>query len=225
MLSALLLTGCAVSAQPREPVKPTPFPSEPSPAESCEYTTLVPARNHPDYVEVFASADRAIARSVELAFLKELESVGFRRVADVDAAWWYLDVMLLKSRFNSNVVIGSVSVQATSALTRDAQLALEEGVYVDRGLGGMFSVEELVTHRGEIAEQESFEIYLRATAQEIWRNTEPFLNMLCAWKAEVAEDGLTIGELRRELVKEMVRVRRRYREEKQRKELKLEIEE
>jgi hypothetical protein len=123
------------------------------------------------------------------------------------------------------VVIGSVSVQATSALTRDAQLALEEGVYVDRGLGGMFSVEELVTHRGEIAEQESFEIYLRATAQEIWRNTEPFLNMLCAWKAELAEDGLTIGELRRELVKEMVRVRRRYREEKQRKELKLEIEE
>jgi len=224
-LSALLLTGCGASAQPREPVEPTPLPSEPSPAESCRYTTLVPARNHPDYVDVFSPADRAISSRVESAFSKELESVGFRRVADVDAAWWYLDVMLLKSRFNSNVVVGSVSVQATSALTRDAQLALEEGAYVGRGLGGMFSVEERVTHRGEFVDREKFEIYLRTTAREIWRNTEPILDMLCSWEATLTEDGLTVNELRRELVKEMARVRRRYREEKQRKKLELEIEE
>jgi hypothetical protein len=49
--------------------------------------------------------------------------------------------------------------------------------------------------------------------------------MLCAWEATLTEDGLTVNELRRELVKEMARVRRRYREEKQRKKLELEIEE
>ncbi len=38
------------------------------------------------------------------------------------------------------------------------------------------------------------------------------------------DDGLTLDDLRRELVEEMVRIRREHREEKQRKELELEVE-
>jgi hypothetical protein len=58
----------------------------------------------------------------------------------------------------------------------------------------------------------------------VWETSAPVLFALCHWREQLVADGLSVEDLRRELVEEMNRIRSKQRRGEQEKRLKLGVE-
>lgn len=75
-----------------------------------------------------------------------------------------------------------------------------------------------------LASPDRIEDLARHEAQSARHNSDPILSALCEWRTQLVADGLTVEELRRQLIDGMDRVRREHRQGTRQKRLRLEVE-
>ena len=162
-----------------------------------------------------------MANQVETAWLQAIEATGFRALRGRETAAFLVLSNLYSPPQTPNMIVGSTVFNASAWLLRDWLFALEAGA-ITSGAGLETTSAEAIPHRGGQPQIDREHIQ---AAVERWANrVSPVLTEMCEWREGVIADGLTIEHLRRELVEEMIRIRREHREEKQRKDLRLEIE-
>ena len=214
LLIALSPSGQARSAQ-----------SEPSRLETCEYMNFVVFRDFPGYEHSDELASEAVLKEVEDLFSLELERAGFHRVGNGETPWLFLRAILQESALSSNSGSGIVELGPRSSLHRDLALALSDGA-ISAGPVGMVTVIEADTRPAGhgLASPARIEDQARHEAQSARHKSDPILSALCEWRARLVADGLTVEELRRQLIDGMDRVRREHRRGTRKKGLRLEVE-
>jgi len=214
-VSAILVTLSGCSSIPA---------SAPSPP--CNYFTVAGwtagvARDEYHWIPDARRASKHVANQVETAWLQAIEATGFRVPRGREPAAFLVLSNLYLPPQTPDVIVGSTVFNASPWLLRDWLFASEAGA-IASGAGLETTSAEAIPHRGGRPEIDREHIQ---AAAERWANrVSPVLIEMCEWREGVIADGLTVEHLRRELVEEMIRIRREHREEKQRKDLKLEIE-
>lgn len=222
----MLAVGCAVDTPVDSPVQPTPRLTLAGSADSrsCEYLNFDILYSQSVSVGPAASTTDLILREVEALFSRELESAGFNRVRTGETPWLFLRALLQPSNLRSNAVTGAVQLGATPALHRDYWSAVSAGSIGEAQIGMSLAV-ELGAQSGMLEFASTrFEEQVREKAHRVWERSAPVLFALCNWREQLAADGLSVEDLRRELVDEMDRIRSKQRRGIQEKQLNLEIE-
>lgn len=160
---------------------------------------------------------------VEEAFSREFQAVGFHRAVNGEKPWLFLEALLQKSLLSSNAISGAVRFESTPSLHRDYLLSRSKESVPPSDIG-MILVTEIPTRWNRVDPAVELDKFARVRAEWVWSTTAPALFKMCAWKAQLIEDGLSVEDLRRELVKEIERIRREHREINQQKKLQLEVE-
>jgi len=193
-------------------------------SHSCEYLNFDILHSQATNAPPVSSTDEAVMREVEAVFSRELESVGFNRVRGGETPWLFLRALLQPSNLRSNAVTGAVQLGATPDLRRDYWSAVSEGS-IGEGEIGMSLAVEIGARSGRLDPAATkLEEKVRKKAHRVWERSAPVLFALCSWRKQLVEDGLSVEELRRELVEEMDRIRSKHRSGEQEKNLKLEVE-
>jgi hypothetical protein len=143
---------------------------------------------------------------------------GFRRVPDFGSASFLVQANLKFSDAAPGPLIGSTIVLAQGDFWRDWVFAKEAGAISQATDPGTIVAEAYPYADGELRIDRD---RLDGIARHMYDFHSEVIDGMCEWRHGVVEDGLTIEQLRQELVKEMVRVRTRSRAEKQRKELQI----
>lgn len=222
----MLAVGCAVDTPVDSPVQPTPRLTLAGSADSrsCEYLNFDILYSQSVSVGPAASTTDLILREVEALFSRELESAGFNRVRTGETPWLFLRALLQPSNLRSNAVTGAVQLGAMPALHRDYWSAVSAGSIGEAQIGMSLAV-ELGAQSGMLEFASTrFEEQVREKAHRVWERSAPVLFALCNWREQLAADGLSVEDLRRELVDEMDRIRSKQRRGIQEKQLNLEIE-
>jgi len=170
------------------------------------------------------STAESTVRRVETVFSKELELVGFHRVVGDETPWLFFRALLRTSELASNVMVGAVHLAPLPNLHRDYWAAVSEGSIPEGEIGMTLAVEIGTPSHGLEPDSTRLERHARERARRVWERSAPILLELCEWKQELSEDGLSVEDVRRELVDEMNRIRRAYRRTEQQKKLNLEVE-
>jgi hypothetical protein len=218
----MLALGCAIDTA----VRPAPQLrlGSPSDSRSCEYLNFDVRYSHTANAGPAASTSDEILREVEAVFSRELELAGFNRVRTGETPWLFLRALLQPSNLRSNAVTGAVQLGATPDLHRDYWSAVSEGA-IGEGQIGMSLAVEIGARSGRLDPAASrLEEQAREKAHRVWERSAPVLFGLCDWRRQLVADGLSVEDLRRELVEEMNRIRSRQHRDEQEKNLKLEIE-
>ena len=234
---AIAALGCASDVPVTPPSSRNTFPSTPEP-RSCEYVNFAILDPPTENQRQANSMAEITVRRVEAVFSKELESAGFHRVTDDETPWLFFRALLRTSERASNVMVGAVHLAPLPNLHRDYWAAVSEGSIPEGKIGMTLAVEIGSPSHGR--KPDSVEIgttshdrkpdstYLerqaRDRARRAWDRIAPLLLELCNWRQELSEDGLSIEDIRRELVDEMNRIRHEHRRAEQKKKLKLEVE-
>ncbi len=223
MIVAVFAIGCAVDV-PVRPSSSLVMLEGPSDSHSCEYLNFDVLHSQATDARPVASIHEAIMREVEAVFSRELESVGFNRVRGGETPWLFLRALLQPSDLRSNAVTGAVQLGATPDLHRDYWSAVSEGS-IGEGEIGMSLAVEIGARSGRLdPAARRLEEKIRKKAHRVWERSAPVLFALCSWRRQLVDDGLSVEDLRRELVEEMNRIRNRHRLGEQEKNLKLEVE-
>ena len=222
----MLAVGCAVDTPVDAPVQPTPrlTLADSADSHSCEYLNFDILYSQSVSAGPAASTTDLILREVEALFSRELELAGFNRVRTGETPWLFLRALLQPSNLRSNAVTGAVQLGATPALHRDYWSAVSEGSIGEAQIGMSLAV-ELGAQSGMLEfESTRFEAQVREKAHRVWERSAPVLLALCHWREQLVADGLSVEDLRRELVDEMDRIRSKQRRDIQEKQLNLEVE-
>jgi hypothetical protein len=221
--AGMLSLGCAVDV----PVRPAPSQStlgSSSDSRSCEYLNFDVVYGPAANAGAAASTSDAILREVEAVFSRELESAGFKRVRSGETPWLFLRALLQPSNLRSNAVTGAVQLGATPDLHRDYWSAVSDGS-IGEGQIGMSLAVEIGARSGRLDPAATrLREQAREKAHRVWETSAPVLFALCRWREQLVADGLSVDDLRRELVEEMNRIRSKQRRGEQEKRLKLDVE-
>ncbi len=217
------MPGCAGNVPTRPPSSAHALPSTADP-RSCEYLNFDVLDYSTENQRQAGSIAEITARRVEAVFSKELESAGFHRVIDGETPWLFFRALLRTSELASNVMVGAVHLAPLPNLHRDYWTAVSEGSIPEGEIGMTLAVEIGTPSHGREPDSTRLERHARERARRVWGRSAPLLLELCHWRQELLEDGLSVEDIRRELVDEMNRIRRDHRRAEQQKKLKLEVE-
>jgi hypothetical protein len=219
----IVVLGCAGDIPVRPPSSEHALPSPRDPRR-CEYLNF-DIFDHLGESQRQADSIREIMVSeVEAVFAQELESAGFHRVLASETPWLFLRAMLQPSKLASNAMVGAVHLGPLSNLHRDYWSAVSEGSILEGEIGMTLAVEIRTPSQGLELDSIRLEEHAREKARRVWDRSAPVLFELCHWRRQLSQDGLSVEDIRRELVEEMDRIRREYHRAEQRRNLKLEVE-
>ena len=194
VISSVVLTSLVATAER------STSESESEDADRCEYTNFTIFRNHPDYQHGEDLASEAITWAVEDIFARELELVGFQRVAGERTPWLILRAVLMPSLLKPGSVSGVVVFVATAGLNRDFAYEPSDELIPPSGIEMVVPVEiDLRPRGGGLGSRVALQRFAKSKASWIWAEIEPNLSALCAWRRELIDDGLTLEDLQREL--------------------------
>jgi hypothetical protein len=214
--------GCAVGTSVRS--EPRLANGSTADSRSCEYLNFDILYSEAASTGSAASTNDEILRAVEAVYSRELESVGFNRVRGGETPWLFLRALLQPSHLRSDAVTGAVQLAATPDLQRDYWSAVSEGS-IGEGQIGMSLAVEIGARSGRLDPASTrLEEQVREKAHRVWERSAPVLFALCNWREQLVADGSSVEDVRRELVDEMNRIRRRQHRDQQEKRLKLEVE-
>lgn len=192
----------------------------------CPYMTFSRiSKAAPDRPDFAKTVGIAVTRNIEDLYTKDLERVGFVEVEPARNPAFFLGTVLHTTELRASVVHGTVFLRTTTNTHRDYTIAMLDGALENKlhymGVDGV--IEVLIEHDAVADSVRGImENHARQFSSQAWQVSADTITALCEWRAELADAGLAVEELRAQLVREMIGVRKRA---LQRKSLEITVEE
>ena len=174
----------------------------------CEYVNFIMFRDHPEFRTTVGGASDSIVNEIEDVFMRELETVGFRRAGYGEIPWLALRAVVQPSALRGDSVSGAVLLAPMADLNRDLALSLiREGVPLS-GIGMLVPI-EVTTEGMGLRSTSAIDLkqLAKTEAESLWSRSRPILTTLCDWRTQLADEGLTVELLYQRLVDRMAQIR------------------